>query len=199
MIYLIGGPARVGKTKLVSELVRARPMHAVSTDAIRYMLRRTVPKDALDPDLFIYSGVDVLNPDKTIEERMELQNRESQALWPALNEFIQSYVEDGIDLVLEGVAITPAFVEQLQMINRSVFLVNRSPEHERVIAGQARANEHDWLHDVESAEIATCAEVYRATSDWLVAECEAKGTSYIEVADDNFEMSLSRAAALLTH
>lgn len=81
MIYLIGGPPRVGKTTLVKYLVQNHPMHAVSTDAIRYMLRRSVPKEALNPDIFIHFGKDVITLwDQDHEQTLVEQNRQSEAL-----------------------------------------------------------------------------------------------------------------------
>jgi 2-phosphoglycerate kinase len=198
MIYLVGGAPRVGKTTLVNHLVQRQPMHAVSTDAIRYMLRRSVPKAALDPDIFIHFSTDIMNLwDKGVDETLEEQNRQSRALWPAMREFIHSYDTDGIDLVVEGVAVLPEFASSLDVEHRSVFIGNRSKEHMQCIKDQAHANEHDWIRHLPDEKFERATEFFRAMSDYFATQCAKYNLPYVEIADDTFDRDLQQAAEQL--
>lgn len=198
MIYLIGGPPRVGKTTLVNYLVQKHPMHAVSTDAIRYMLRRSVPKEALNPDIFMHFGQDPLTLwERDHEQTLIEQNRQSEALWPAIREFTHSYDEDGIDLIIEGVAILPEFVSGLDVPHKSVFLGNTGANHSMTIQRQAMQNEHDWMHGHSEADIEKAAEFFALFSSSLQTESVQYGLRYQEVEDDYFEDGLKAAANYL--
>jgi 2-phosphoglycerate kinase len=195
MIYLIGGSPRVGKTKLVNYVVREHPMHAVSTDAIRYMLRRTVPKEAISPDIFIHFKTDVLETwSKGSEALIEEQNRQSKALWPFIREFINSYQEDGIDLIVEGVAILPEFVKTLDVPNRGIFLGNASESHKSIVIEQAEQNSHDWMRALPPEKMQRATEFFARLSEYFRVEASAHDLAYQEMADTDFEHSLQSAA-----
>ncbi|HEX7368033.1 MAG TPA: AAA family ATPase [Candidatus Saccharimonadales bacterium] len=199
MIYLVGGPPRVGKTTLVKYLVQMHPMHAVSTDAIRYMLRRSVPKEALNQDIFIDFHEDVMgrwnvrSPQQTLDE----QNRQSKAYWPALEKLIEAYTEDGVDVVVEGVAILPEFAKLLRDPSRSVFLGNTAESHGEAIRRQAGTNPHDWMHNYGEEELENAAEFFMVMSHFIISEAGRYGFPYVEMVDDDFDGCLRSAAAAL--
>jgi 2-phosphoglycerate kinase len=192
MIYLIGGPPRVGKTTLVKYLVQRHPMHAVSTDAIRYMLRRSVPREALDPDIFLNFHEDVMAtwkvqpPEVTLDE----QNRQSKAYWKALEELINSYDVDGVDVIIEGVAILPEFASSLKVLNKSIFMGNLAEQHKQIVMTQARENTHDWMHSYSDEELVAATDFFALMSAFVRDEAEKHGTMYAEIRDDNFEHDL---------
>lgn len=198
MIYLIGGAPRVGKSTIVKHIVKQQPMHAISTDAIRYMLRHAVPAEALDPAIFLDFHQDIMNswskdPAVTLDE----QNQQSKAYWPALKQLLASYDKDGMDIVMEGSAILPAFVSTLGIKNQTVFIGNTSDQHADIIKAQARASEHDWMHAYSDEAIASAASFFKYMSTHLQAEAEHFGMAYFEITDDNFDQSLDLAANYL--
>lgn len=198
MIYLIGGPPRVGKTQLVNYLVRQQPMHAVSTDAIRYMLRRAVPESALNSDIFIHFRTDVLELwGRDNQKVLDEQNRQSRAIWPAVVEFMKSYNEDGIDLIVEGVAVLPDLVKGLDFNHKVIFIGNRADTHEDTIKERAAANPRDWMRDLDSETSAKAIAFFKMMSEYLQNEAQANHMSYVEVSDENFEADLERVALQL--
>lgn len=112
-------------------------------------------------------------------------------------EFIHSYNEDGIDLIMEGVAVLPEFAAKLDVPCKSVFLGNTSSDHAAVIKQQARGNEHDWMYAHSDAEIEKAAEFFALFSSSVQVEAKQYGLRYVEIADGNFEESLSSAAEYL--
>jgi len=199
MIYLIGGPPRVGKTTLVNYLVQKHPMHAASTDAIRYMLRRAVPREALNPDIFINFHEDVMNTWalKTPQQTLKEQNKQSKAYWKVLQKYIESYDEDGIDLILEGVAILPEFVKSLSVETRCVFLGNTSEEHLQTIKAYAKANAHDWMHAYSEHELENAAEFFQVMSTFMKDQAGMHNLLYVEMEDSDFDKKLREAAKYL--
>jgi 2-phosphoglycerate kinase len=199
MIYLIGGAPRIGKTTLVKHLVRKQPMHAISTDAIRYMLRRSIDRDALPPDIFINFHEDVMarwkiqHPQATLEE----QNRQSRAYWPALDQLAQSYDEDGADVIIEGVAILPEFSQQLDVPHKSIYIGNTSPTHAEFVIARAKANEHDWMHNYSDEELASATAFFTHMSKFYRDEAAKYSESYREVRNENYDSDLEAAADAL--
>jgi 2-phosphoglycerate kinase len=192
MIYLIGGAPRVGKTSMVQEAVKLKPMHAVSTDAIRYMLRHSLPKDVLDPALFS-ADKDLLSVGK-VDEVLTHQNAESEALWLYILQLMQSYALDGCDLLVEGVAVLPSLLSQLELPYKSVIIGNTSPGHEAKIVEIARQNEHDWLHRYTEEEAINSARFFTHMSKWLASECQHSETKYFEINDETFQEDIVAAA-----
>lgn len=141
MIYLIGGAPRVGKTQLTNEVLKRHPMHAISTDAVRYMLRRLTADPKFKEGLDKSQEKDVLAT--SIEQILKNQNDESQIVWPAVVELMRSYNEDGLDLLVEGVAVLPEQVSRLPFEAKAIFITNTSPSHQATILQQARTNSHD--------------------------------------------------------
>jgi hypothetical protein len=112
-------------------------------------------------------------------------------------EFIHSYDEDGIDLIVEGVAVLPEFAAKLDVPCKSVFLGNTSGDHAAVIKKQARENDHDWMHAHSEKGIEKAAEFFALFSSRVQVESKRYGLRYVEIADSNFEESLGSAADYL--
>jgi len=137
MIYLLGGPPRVGKSK-ISNLITARHgISSVSTDSLGAVL-----ENVLDPQtahgLFAVSKFNELpladRIDLMVEEtrrRIDLQIAECRATWQAVAPFIRREAEEGRDVLVEGVAVLPELVARLGETDyRAVFVGHRGEDHE---------------------------------------------------------------------
>lgn len=152
-VYLIGGSPRTGKTYLTKDLLKQKPILATSTDAIRYMLRQI--KNAEDePDLF-HLGKFTSNDAKHRKELLnepekfiDLQNKESKIVWKSLLDYIHSNMEDGQDILIEGIAVLPELVSKLECEFNAIFIGNKSIEHYETILKIARQDEYDWMHNL---------------------------------------------------
>lgn len=200
--YLIGGTPRTGKTTLTMRFIREQPMLAASTDAIRYTLRQVVnPVD--QPDLFHlgkYTSNDSEKRDFLRTHPMDVvtvQNAESAIVWKSVNDFIQSNIDDGFDVLIEGIAVLPELVSQLKCDYRVVFIGNKSDEHYQTILKSARANPNDWMHKLEDETIEAFAIFNQTFSSFIEQEAAKYHLPYVEIHDDNFEADIDVALKLL--
>jgi 2-phosphoglycerate kinase len=144
MIYLLGGPPRVGKSLVAKTITRRYSINVVSTDSLGAVL-----ENVLDPEL--ESGVFIVNRfnEMCVEDRISLmvnqtterisyQIEENRAVWKAVVPFIQSERDQGRDVVIEGVAILPELVSQLENVDlRAGFIGNQGNEHKENIKRSA--------------------------------------------------------------
>jgi len=200
--YLIGGTPRSGKTTLTMRFLRERPILATSTDAIRYTLRRVI-KEADEPDLFHLGKYTSNDPESRAylksnpTDVVEVQNKESAIIWRSVANFINSNLEDGFDVLIEGIAVLPELVAQLECDYSAIFLGNQSEQHFKTILNSARSNENDWMHDLEDETIEAFAVFNQTFSKHIEKEANDHSMTYIEVHDDNFDADMDAALKIL--
>lgn len=196
--YLIGGTPRSGKTTLTMRFLHERPMLAASTDAIRYMLRQVIPETD-QPDLFHLGKYTSNDPERQAYLRsnpsdvINIQNKESAIVWRSVVDFIHSNLADGVDVLIEGIAVLPELVAQLDCDYSVVFLGNQSDEHFETIRRTARSNEHDWMHNLEDETIKAFAVFNQTFSKYIAEQAEKYHMPYVEVHDDSFETAMTTA------
>jgi 2-phosphoglycerate kinase len=200
--YLIGATPRTGKTTLTLRFIESHPVMAASTDAIRYMLRRVVTEES-EPDLF-HLGKYTSNDPKRRErlnsrpqEIVDIQISESCIVWQAASHFIKSNLEVGFDVLVEGIAVMPGFLQDADFDYSAVFLGNQSEQHAETILKSARNNPNDWMHTLEDETIAAFAKFNQAFSRHVQEEANEFGLPYVEVRDDCFNDDISAALNLL--
>lgn len=197
--YLIGGVPRAGKTKLALELIGRKPMLAFSTDAMRYTLRRVLAQDSF-PDLFRerkflsgnYESLRIMRDEP--EKLIEIQNRESRIVWESVNNFIASNLEDGLDVVVEGVAVLPEFVSKLNYEYEVIFIGNRSEGHIDFVRQNARHNPHDWLGSSNDEMIESFCAFNKVFSQYFADEAAKFDFRYVDITDNVFEKDIQRLA-----
>ncbi len=170
-------------------------MHAISTDAVRYMLRRTVPRNVLAAELFTADKELLINGE--LDTVLQHQNAESRALWPYLLEIMHSYDLDGYDVLLEGVAVLPELVRQLEMPSKAIIIGNNDSEHAERVLQLAGQNTHDWLHTYSPAQAQASVAFFAHMNDWLKSDAEQHKLAFCELSDNDFYTDLERAAKTL--
>jgi hypothetical protein len=201
-IYLIGGAPRVGKSTLALKFIEHQPMPHVSTDAIRTSLRlTTTPEKA--PDLFY---LDSLNVDEAAMARQMLEHteaviaaadRESAVVWPAAVSFAKAKLAAGQDVLIEGIALLPALVAELDVPYTAVFIGNQSLDHAKIIHDYARYHPDTWLGGLQPATLDAFAHFVLATSSHIQIEAHRFHMSYLEFGDEEFPDSLKQAIKAL--
>ena len=200
--YFIGGAPRIGKTTLTLRFIKAKPMLAASTDAIRYALRRAIKQED-QPDLFNSGKFTSNNPERRqyleshVDEIIELQNRESAVVWQSVNNFVKSNLEDGFDVLIEGVAVLPEFLKNVDYNYSAVFLGNQSEEHAAIMLNAARNNPNDWMHGLEDETVRVFAKFNQSFSRFVAVEAAKYNMSYFEIDDNNFEESINNSLETL--
>jgi len=200
--YFIGGTSRVGKTTLAHRFLAQKPMLATSTDAIRYMLRRVLSEES-HPDLYLF-GARVLdisnNPDyfrNSIDKMIEMQNNESSIVWKSVSDFVESNLKDGCDVLIEGVAILPEYLEQINYDYSAVFLGNESEGHKEFVLHSAHTNEYGWMHNLEDETIAAFSQFSASFSSYIKQEAQKYNQPYIEIRDDESSSDIDTALSTL--
>lgn len=199
--YLIGGAPRVGKTTAIQQLIKTQPMLAGSTDAVRHALRTMTAQDQY-PDLFKSNqlGFDspgnidlfVNHPDISVK----MQNAESEVVWNACVGYIQSNIEDGVSVALEGVAILPKNVVSYSADARVVFLVCPDDQTEQILE-HAKNNPYDWLHKYSDDVIRAFATFNYHMNQYFYKEAQKYALPYILVRQEFFSDDIDTAVRQL--
>ncbi len=200
--YLIGGTPRTGKTTLTLRFIEHKPILGASTDAIRYTLRRVIaPED--EPDLFHLGKYTSNDPERRAElinnpqAIIDIQNKESEIVWRSVVNFIKSNLEDGFDVLIEGVAILPSLLQGADFEYKVVFLGNLSDQHVDTIINSARQNPNDWMHSLEDETIKAFAVFNQSFSQYIKNQADQYGMQYVEVRDDFFSEDIDYAFTTL--
>ena len=152
MIFLLGGPPRVGKSIISGEIRQKRAVSVVSTDSLGAVLGNVwIPETA--PDLFVmdrFNNMPLAEREKLITkdpaELIDYVRNESHVVWQAVVAFTRRENEEGRDALIEGVAVLPELVNQLDDIpHRVVFIGTQGDNHKENIKKSAEENENDWM------------------------------------------------------
>lgn len=195
-IYLIGGAPRMGKTKMMFHVLQSHPTPAVSTDALRHVLR-SIYTVQQKPNLFAEFNTQIVSSKLALQDKIMTQNSESVDVWPAVMHYIESNHEDGLDVLVEGVAVLPEFLQQFPYKFQAIFIGNQSHDHVRTILSQAKKDQYDWLHNKNEKEMYEFATYVTGFSQYIQKEAEKYGFQYFETKDTAFESSLDWATKVL--
>ncbi len=205
--YFIGGPPRVGKSLLAYKLATQIGGHVVSTDSIRNAAKKACSDK--ESDLFIINKTENISKEEWLdrhlnrpEEVVEFQNRESKAVWPSVVSFCSSFAEDQAIHIVEGVALLPLLVAQVQPKVKNIFYIgNTNNEHIEGMMKYAKDfPEQDWMmamgYDVKQFQ--GMAAFIKSMSFYFKEEAQKYGFPYYEIDDFNFESSLEKIVQKMT-
>jgi 2-phosphoglycerate kinase len=194
MIFLLGGPPRVGKSIISSEIQQRHPVSVVSTDSLGAVLENVLSPESA-PDLFVFDRfnkmpvverVKLITKDPT--ELIDYVRKESHVVWKAVEAFIRRENDEGRDVLIEGVAVLPELVSRLENIpHRVVFIGNQGENHKQSIKKSAEENEHDWMRDMSDQYICAFAMFVKKMSVYIEQEAKKYGFDYIEMDKELFE------------
>ena len=194
MIYLLGGPPRVGKSIVSREIGLKHAVSVVSTDTLGAVLE-TVLDRKTTPDLFVFTQFEEL----PLAERVKLMTKdpsmlvdyvrkESQVVWRAVEAFVKRENDEGRDVLIEGVAVLPGLVSQLQDVPyRVTFIGNQGKEHRENIRKFAEENKNDWMQDLGEEYIGAFAMFVERMSIYIEQEAKKYYFKYIEIDKRPFQ------------
>lgn len=199
MIYFLGGPPRVGKSVMAKLITSQHGISAVSTDSLGVVLETVLNPEA-EPDLFAVSKFNELAEADRVKlmvenptRRIDYQRQESTAVWRAVAPFVLREQEEGRDLVVEGVAVLPELVAQLEGIDyRVVFVGNQGCKQKEHIKRSATENEHDWMRHASDEYIAAFATFVATMSSYIEKEAGRCLFEYIEMDGQPFNGTVAR-------
>ena len=193
MIFLIGGPPRVGKSIISSEIRQKHAVSVVSTDTLGAVLENVLSPDTA-PDLFVFGKFNEMSMAEQAKlimaaptELIDYVRRESHIVWKAVEPFVRRENDEGQDALIEGVAVLPELMSQLEDIpHRAVFIGNQGENHKENIKKSAEENEHDWMRDVSDQYIGAFAMFVKRMSAYIEQEAKKYGFEYIEMDKELF-------------
>ena len=124
--------------------------------------------------------VSVILKDPT--ELIDYVRKESYVVWNAVDAFVRREKDEGRDVLIEGVAVLPELVSQLEHVpHRVVFIGNQGVNHAENIKKFAKENENDWMRDVSDQYIDAFAIFVERMSAYIEQEAKKFGFEYIEM------------------
>ena len=199
--YFIGGAPRAGKTTALKRFVARSGVLGVSTDAIRATIKGVLKQEE-NIDLFkasrgaFDSPENVNNMANNPRLIVDHQNRESEVVWESVVTFVDSNLEDGQDVAVEGVAVLPKQLKQYKGNSKTVFIINTEDQTD-IILQHARNNHHDWLHKYSDETIKAFCIFNRDLNLFYLEQAKKYGFPYVIVDTDNFDVSIDQAIDIL--
>ena len=188
MIFLLGGPPRVGKSIISSEIRQKHAVSVVSTDTLGAVLETVLSPESA-PDLFVFDKFNKMPMAERVKlitndpaELIDYVRKESHVVWKAVDAFIRRENDEGRDALIEGVAVLPELVIRLENIpHRVVFIGNQGENHKEKIKKSAEENEHDWMRAVSDQYISAFAMFVKRMGAYIEQEAKKYGFEYIEM------------------
>jgi len=188
MIFLLGGPPRVGKSIISSEIQQKRAVSVVSTDTLGAVLENVLSPEGA-PDLFVFGKFNEMSMAERVKlimkdpaELIDYVRKESHVVWKAVEAFIRRENDEGRDILIEGVAILPELISHLEDIpHQVVFIGNQGENHKENFKKSTEENEHDWMRDVSDQYIGAFANFVKRMSGYIEQETKKYGFKYIEM------------------
>ena len=188
MIFLLGGPPRVGKSIISSQIRQKHAVSVISTDTLGAVLESVLNPETV-PDLFVFSKFNKIPMAERVElivkgptDLVDYVRKESHVVWKAVEAFVRRENDEGRDALIEGVAVLPELMSQLEDIpHRVVFIGNQGEDHKENIKKSAAENEHDWMRGVDDQYIGAFATFVRRMSAYIEQEAKKYGFEYIEM------------------
>jgi 2-phosphoglycerate kinase len=193
MIFLLGGPPRVGKSIIANEIRQRHAVSVVSTDSLGAVLENILSPEST-PDLFVFDKFNKMHMAERVNlitkdpaKLIDYVRKESHVVWKAIDVFIRRENGEGRDVLIEGVAVLPELMSQLDDIPyRVVFIGNQGKNHKENIKKSAEENKHDWIRDVSDQYISAFAMFVNRMSIYIEQETKKYGFEYIEMDKELF-------------
>lgn len=125
MIYLIGGPARCGKSTLAERVRHEVDGDVISADSLRDSLQRNLRASWI-PDIFNQTVAPAMKM-SSVDRQIDRLRRRDESLW----QFYASYIDVTLeatphaDVLIEG-NLWPDFIESMRHAHQAVFMVDTS-------------------------------------------------------------------------
>lgn len=137
-IYLIGGPARVGKTTLSQRLIEASPAELVHLDHL-------LPAVSALAD---HAAAAALNKAPSINDHSPEQwlyhlRHRDRTLWTAAKAYITTAHRNNSALIMEG-GLWPDWTAHLEIDHTAVFLIDTSDNADRLV-DIAKRHPNSWM------------------------------------------------------
>ncbi len=176
-VYLVGGPARVGKSSLAQRLLLSDGIAWLPTDVLRTVLRRVLPElDELDQGEVSAAAV-------------------SELMYPHIEQAVEVCSEEAERFLIDGPDIVPSMVPRLStalpaITIRACFLGNVAFSGDDLASYRGPKPQHEGA---SRAELEATAAWIRAESGRCRSECARLGLPYVDVGGLGFDAAMIEA------
>lgn len=182
VLFLVGGPPRVGKSSLAQQLLATDGIPWLPTDVIRTVLRRVVPLvDRVDQD--------PVNPERLAE-----------VMYPHIQQAAEVCAEEADLFLIEGFELCPSYPARLKAALGEIRVQACFLGNEAFSAGDlASYRGPKPQHESESSreELEQAAAWIRHRSGRLRQECQYEGQPYVDVGMLGFSRAMHEARRCL--
>lgn len=198
MIYLIGGPARCGKSTLAARVRREVNGEVISADAFKKSLQLNL-RAAWMPDIFDHVVAPVAKM-SSLERQVDRLRRRDEQMW----QFYVGYIDSALeatpheDVLIEG-NIWPDFIAGLRHSHQAAFMVDTSPSDEQFERLRAIRDDHDsdnnWMSErgFGDRQLKKWAKFNLLRSQRYVQLCQEFGYLYFDISRHGIQYSQDRA------
>lgn len=176
-VYLVGGPARVGKSSLAQRLLRSDGIAWLPTDVLRTVLRKVLPQlDDLDQGDVSAAAV-------------------SELMYPHIEQAVEVCGEEAERFLIEGPDLVPSTVPRLAaalpaITIRACFLGNIGFSGNDLASYRGPKPQHEGA---SRAELHATAAWIRRESNYYRRKCAHLGLPYVDVGDLGFDAAMIEA------
>lgn len=169
MLYLVGGAARAGKSKLARRLLAERGVPYLRLDLLMMGFARGLPEFGVDP-----------------ETPAALR---AQILWPVVRGMAMTALEDGVDYLLEGDFLLPRHAAELREFRaeavKAAFLgYAEIGAEDKGCLIRAFGGSDEWTSGLSDERMLRIASTNVEFSRRLRQECAAYGLPYFDTSED---------------
>lgn len=182
MIYLVGGAARAGKSKLARAFMAERGVPYLHLDLLMMGFARGLPEYGVDPD----------TPAAV----------RGQRLWPVVRGMAVTALEDGVDYLFEGDLLLPEHAAELKALwddrVRAAFL-GYAQASARAKLREVRSfggGPNDWVAGLSDERVLDVAATNIRFSQRVRRECADLGLAYFDTSRE-FPRALDAALRYL--
>jgi hypothetical protein len=178
ILYLVGGPPRVGKSSLAQRLVLTEGISWLPTDVLRTVLRR------------VRTDLDAVDQDPVDAERL------AEVMYPHIEQAAEVCAEEADRFLIEGFELAPWYPARLQAALdgveiRACFLGHRTFSTSDLVSYHGPKPQHE--NEASPAELTAAAAWIRQRSHQLAHQCATAALPYVDVGEHGFQSAMQHA------
>lgn len=183
MIYLIGGPARCGKSTLGRRVRKEIDGQAIAGDAFVHALKKNLEPSWV-PDIFDHDVAHIGIEHASAE--VDRLRRRDETMWQFYQAYLETAHEDAPadDFLLEG-NLWPDYLELFGLPCRAVYLIDTSTDEQvtRLKGIRDSMSDNNWMRNFTDEKLHEWARFNAARSLRYRELCEAGGSRYFDIAE----------------
>lgn len=198
MIYLIGGPARCGKSTVARQLRKNVDGQIIAGDAVVHALQAVLDPEWW-PDIFDQEVAQVSHFSSDVAKIDRLRRRD-EMMWQFYAAFCRTSIEDAArdDILIEG-SLWPDFLEGFPYSHKAVFLIDTSEgQYERLLnVRDSKDSDNNWMRNYDDARMKQWARFNAVRSQRYAELCRQHGCPYFDIAVSGIQEAEEKALAYL--